>query len=88
MLREERISLIVRQLRKDRRLSTTALMNQFAVTEGTIRRDLNELQEKGILKKVHGGAIPTLTDPESLSGRLITSAPNKMELAEKAVELI
>ena len=88
MLREERLSGILNQLEKDRRLSTSALMSKYAVTEGTIRRDLNELQSKGLLKKVHGGAISVLTDPVTLSGRLTVSPENKVNLAKKAVKLI
>ncbi len=88
MIREERINRIIEELAEERSLSTTSLMAKFSVTEGTIRRDLNELQSRGILKKVHGGAIPALTDPHHLSGRLITATENKKLLAIKAQHLI
>ena len=88
MLREERIGQIIQELHTERRLSTTALMVKYDVTEGTIRRDLNELQRRGILKKVHGGAIPSLTDPAHLAGRMVTATQNKRRLAQKAQEII
>ena len=88
MLREERIAQILEELKTHRRLSTTSLMAQFEVTEGTIRRDLNELQSKGLLKKVHGGAIPVVSDPPGLSGRMKTASARKIRLAKKAVQFI
>jgi DeoR/GlpR family transcriptional regulator of sugar metabolism len=38
-------------------LSVSSLANIFKVSELTIRRDLNKLEQEGHLEKVHGGAI-------------------------------
>jgi len=88
MLREERLAQIINQLQSQRRLSSIELIAQYGVTEGTIRRDLNELQQRGLLKKVHGGAIPPLADPISMSGRMVTATSHKKALALKAQGLI
>ncbi|AZA11597.1 DeoR/GlpR family DNA-binding transcription regulator [Corynebacterium gerontici] len=35
------------------------LAQQFGVTQETIRRDLNHLESQGMLRRIHGGAVPT-----------------------------
>ena len=37
-------------------ISTEELVNVFNVTSQTIRRDLNELAEQGLIRRHHGGA--------------------------------
>lgn len=39
------------------RLSVEGLVDRFSVTAQTIRKDLNELCERGVLQRFHGGAI-------------------------------
>ncbi|MEK6216718.1 MAG: DeoR family transcriptional regulator, partial [Boseongicola sp.] len=40
------------------RVLVDSLASSFAVTPQTIRRDLNELCHRGLLARVHGGAMP------------------------------
>ena len=40
------------------RVSVEGLAAAFAVTPQTIRRDLNELCQRGLLARAHGGAMP------------------------------
>ncbi len=40
------------------RVSVEGLAAAFVVTPQTIRRDLNELCQRGLLARVHGGAVP------------------------------
>jgi DeoR family fructose operon transcriptional repressor len=40
------------------RLSVTAAAEQFRVTTETVRRDLAVLERAGMLRRVHGGAVP------------------------------
>jgi DeoR family fructose operon transcriptional repressor len=53
--RRHEIALVVRQ---DGRADVTALADRFEVTPETIRRDLTDLERHGVLRRVHGGAIP------------------------------
>jgi DeoR family transcriptional regulator, fructose operon transcriptional repressor len=53
--RRQEIALVVRQ---DGRADVSDLANRFEVTPETIRRDLTDLERQGILRRVHGGAIP------------------------------
>jgi DeoR family glycerol-3-phosphate regulon repressor len=52
-----RKSDILELARKSGRISVDALAERFNVTPQTIRKDLNELSERGLLQRVHGGAV-------------------------------
>lgn len=58
MYAEERQQEILRLARVSGRVEVTALAEEFAVTTETIRRDLTTLERAGVLRRVHGGAIP------------------------------
>jgi len=53
--RQQAIALLVGQRG---RLSVTATAEQFGVTTETVRRDLAVLERAGMLRRVHGGAVP------------------------------
>lgn len=59
MYAEERRSEIALRARHDGRVEVAALAAEYAVTPETVRRDLSELERRGTLRRVHGGAIPT-----------------------------
>ncbi|HHT92942.1 MAG TPA: DeoR/GlpR transcriptional regulator [Clostridiaceae bacterium] len=54
---EERQSQIMKLLRKEGKVFVPQLCERFGVTSVTIRNDLNELENRGLLKRTHGGAI-------------------------------
>jgi DeoR/GlpR family transcriptional regulator of sugar metabolism len=54
----ERHQLILRQLELDGRVSVSELARRAGVSEMTIRRDLEALEQTGALSRVHGGAVP------------------------------
>ncbi|WP_329177323.1 DeoR/GlpR family DNA-binding transcription regulator [Streptomyces decoyicus] len=58
MYAEERHQRIVEQARHDGRVEVTTLAAELDVTAETIRRDLTTLEHHGLLRRVHGGAIP------------------------------
>ena len=55
---EERQRTIVNMAMRYDRVAVTELANRFDVTTETIRRDLDVLDRRGILRRVHGGAVP------------------------------
>lgn len=65
MLAEERKKKIVDMVNKNRYVKLSDLSRELKITDATIRRDLTELDEKHLIKRVHGGA-ESLT--EQLSG--------------------
>jgi DeoR family transcriptional regulator, fructose operon transcriptional repressor len=58
MYAEERQQEILQHARTHGRVDVTTLAETFAVTAETIRRDLTTLERAGVLRRVHGGAIP------------------------------
>ena len=87
MLRETRLERILNEIQQKQMVTSSALMSMFKLSEGSIRRDLNELQERGLLQKVHGGAVRTPEAPPKFHGRMNFASDNKEELAKKAMPL-
>jgi DeoR/GlpR family transcriptional regulator of sugar metabolism len=88
LLKEERYNTIITKLRQDNRVSSTELSEQLQVSDDTIRRDLHELASRGVLQKVHGGAIPKPTTPEGFDQRMDFSSESKKDLCRKSLNLI
>ncbi|TAE45955.1 MAG: DeoR/GlpR transcriptional regulator, partial [Bacteroidetes bacterium] len=89
MLKEERQGFILDSLRSRGKALTTELSESLQVSEDTIRRDLKELADLSLVKKVHGGAVLQSTAPFHYHEREIFSHEEKIRLAEKAAsELI
>ena len=87
MLKIERQSIILDELRAHNRVRSSKLCELLDVSEDTVRRDLNELEDKGQLKKVHGGAS-TLSFIPSFKKREVIEIQLKHVVAKKALSLI
>lgn len=57
MLKKERHTYIMKQINLHNKVLSSDLSQQLDVSEDTVRRDLNELDEAGKILKVHGGAL-------------------------------
>jgi len=90
ILPEERKNDILKQLNKVGKVKVMELVDQFNVSEETIRRDLMILEEKGLLKRVYGGAIKTVFEFEEppFTQRTTVNQEAKVKVGKKAVELI
>lgn len=58
MYAQERQEAIVRRARLEGRVQVAALAQDFGVTTETVRRDLVRLERHGLMRRVHGGALP------------------------------
>ncbi|GCD21317.1 DeoR/GlpR transcriptional regulator [Cellulomonas sp. H30R-01] len=58
MYAPERHQQILARARAEGRVDVTALADELDVTPETIRRDLTALERHGLVRRVHGGAIP------------------------------
>ncbi|WP_258933890.1 DeoR/GlpR family DNA-binding transcription regulator [Nesterenkonia pannonica] len=58
LLAAERHSRVRTLLLQDGSVSVQQLADTFAVTRETIRRDLDQLEQEGALRRIHGGAVP------------------------------
>ena len=88
MLKDERHQYILNKIKLSRKVLSTDLSIELNVSEDTIRRDLNELSTKGLIKKVHGGALPIDTKAPSYEERSFFNLDEKNCIAKKAVNLI
>ena len=59
MYAEERQQAIADLVTQRGRLSVTELADRFTVTTETVRRDLSMLERAGVVRRVHGGAVPS-----------------------------
>ncbi|MBN3555827.1 DeoR/GlpR transcriptional regulator [Fictibacillus nanhaiensis] len=87
---EKRRIEIMNQLETNSKVFVTQLADQFGVTPETIRRDLDELEQQGILKRVHGGAVKSSSmhyEPP-FTKRQNTSAYEKKQIGQKAATTI
>jgi len=57
LLKVERQSRIRKMVEQGGRVTTVELSSQFDVSEATIRRDLEELDDLGWIQRTHGGAV-------------------------------
>ncbi|WP_219413546.1 DeoR/GlpR family DNA-binding transcription regulator [Pseudonocardia nigra] len=58
MYAEERQQAVAERVMRDGRVDVAQLVEEFAVTGETVRRDLVALERRGVLRRTHGGAIP------------------------------
>jgi DeoR family transcriptional regulator, fructose operon transcriptional repressor len=88
---EERQSAIAALVAERGRVAVTAVAERFGVTSETVRRDLAVLERAGMLRRVHGGAVPvgavTLVEP-GLGERHGTRAEHKRKIAAAALDLL
>ena len=71
MFTEERRGKILELLEKEGRVLAKDLADEFGLSIDSIRRDLTIMEEQGLLKRTHGGAIPignvrTMPQPPAL----------------------
>ena len=92
MLVEERFSEILRVLDQQETATVQDLTNLLGVSESTIRRDLTQMNKRGLLKKVHGGAasirINHITANRVSAVRALENTDTKQRLAQYAASLI
>src|ERR1019366_7073039 len=55
----DRHSMILKTLAESGRVLISELSTELGVSEMTIRRDLDVLEQEGSLRRVHGGAVRT-----------------------------
>lgn len=86
----QRQARLLDRLRSDLFLDVQDLKDALGVSIATIRRDLSELETRGLLRRTHGGAtvINQVTRDYSTAVREITNAEEKSRIAEAAAELI
>ncbi|WP_394431647.1 DeoR/GlpR family DNA-binding transcription regulator [Streptomyces sp. SGAir0957] len=87
MYAPERQQEILRLARDGGRVDVLSLAELFQVTAETVRRDLKALDRAGLVRRVHGGAIPAgrLDFEPDLAERESTAADQKGRIARAAL---
>lgn len=91
MYAEERQQAMAELVTARGRLSVTDLATEYDVTTETVRRDLSALERLGLVRRVHGGAVPaaSLTAIESgLGERDAAHTAEKDRIAQAALDLL
>ena len=88
MLAQERYSRIKKRVDETGSATVADLMEYLSASESTIRRDLNTLDKKGELIKVHGGALSNKTSfkmrDDNIDDRRVINIEQKKRIAEYA----
>ena len=86
MFLEERYDKIIKMVEDKGRMSVKDLSSIFKVTEDCIRKDLRELEKRGKVKRVHGGAITNRShnDIKHINERKEINSGKKQEIAKRA----
>lgn len=91
MYAEERQQAMAQLISQQGRVSVASLAEKFTVTTETVRRDLTSLERIGLVRRVHGGAVPanTLAVIESgLVERDLAHVAAKEAIAAAAIGLL
>jgi DeoR/GlpR family transcriptional regulator of sugar metabolism len=88
MLTAERRQVILEQLRRDGKVIAVELSAALAVSPDTVRRDLQELAETGLLRRVHGGALPPASGARPYAARREQAPAAKQAIARATCRLL
>jgi DeoR/GlpR family transcriptional regulator of sugar metabolism len=88
VLTAERRQVILAWLERDGRVVASELATSLGVSEDTVRRDLRDLAEQGLLRRVHGGALVASPAAVPFERRLELGHEQKVALADAALPLL
>jgi DeoR/GlpR family transcriptional regulator of sugar metabolism len=87
---DERRQKILELIHQNGKVKVNELSEIFKISEVTIRMDLADLEKKGLLTRVHGGAVSSYKTyyNMSLQQRMKENQEEKQKIAEKIVSMI
>lgn len=86
---EERRDAILSMLERDEVVRITDLSKHFHVSPATIRKDMRSLEQEGLIRRTHGGAIKPQQDHEMGIEMAAVSAPSeKARIGRAAANLV
>lgn len=88
MLTTHRKREILKILKRDGLVIAKDVSQVMAVSEDTIRRDLRELAQEGLLQRVHGGALPSSPAIADFAARESITTAGKVAIGRAAARLI
>lgn len=88
MLTSQRRKLILERVHRNGSVIVQELSKEWSVSEDSIRRDLREMSQQGLLQRVHGGAISASPAAGNYRSREDLSVESKKRLAIVAAQMI
>ncbi len=88
MVKAERLRLITDHIGRKQSMHLNELSRLLNVSEDTIRRDIKELSDLGLLRAVRGGAVAHSPIPQHYREREHYNVQNKEIIAQKAIQFI
>lgn len=89
MLAQQRHNAIVAKVQEKGTVQVQDLAGLLNVSAMTVRRDLAELEEQGLLRRVHGGAtISESTHEPIFAEKTMLNAESKAKIAKAAAQLV
>lgn len=87
---DERRKKILERLGREGKVKVVELSRLFGISEVTIRNDLSDLEEQGLLERVHGGAVSTHKYYYNMSmlDRMKTNEEEKRRIAAACAAMI
>jgi len=86
--KSERHNVIVDDLGREPALRVNEMSRRYDVSSETIRRDLAELMERGLINRTYGGAVRIITHEPALSERQHIQVAERKAIAKLAYDLI
>ncbi|HET6487663.1 MAG TPA: DeoR/GlpR family DNA-binding transcription regulator [Spirochaetia bacterium] len=83
---EERRNRILDLLSRKNKASVAELSQEFRIGEATIRKDLNDLEQRGLILRTHGGAL--IMDTASKEAPLMERETRNREQKERIAQFI
>ena len=75
-------------LQRDGQIVAKAVSEELGLSQDTIRRDLRELAQEGLLQRVHGGALPISLALADFAGREQIAVDEKAAIGRTAAAMI
>lgn len=85
-IKKDRTEQILKLLTENGQIDVAELSRQLGVSQVTIRKDLDEMKAKGLVRRDHGSA--SLPDTDNIASRLAYHYEEKKKIAERAAEFV
>lgn len=88
MLTHQRKQFVLGRLKTSGQIIATELSQELGISEDTVRRDLRELAEQGLLQRVHGGALALSPAVGNFQARTSIQSSGKEAIGRAAAAMV